>query len=103
VNSRRLLAVGFLAASLCLPLLAHDLGLIQVEVTFQKDGTYFVDLLVDREHPPLQVSGSGTSPDVFLRGIEPSGVLSFDGKAVGHGKPEVSIVEGNPYLNTTNT
>lgn len=72
---RRLLAVLFLAVSVCLPLLAHELGLIQVEATFRKDGTYAVDLLVDKEHLPLQVSGAAMAPDVFLRGIEKSAVL----------------------------
>ncbi|HXH37911.1 MAG TPA: HupE/UreJ family protein [Thermoanaerobaculia bacterium] len=96
--ARRLLAVLFLAAGVCLPLFAHELGLIQVEATFQKDGTYVVDLLVDREHLPLQVSGAATSPDVFLRGIESSAVLSFDGKPAGHGKPEVTKVEGKPNV-----
>lgn len=96
--SRRCLAALFLAASLCLPVLAHELGLVQVEATFQKDGTYIVDLLVDREHLPLQVSGAAMSPDVFLRGIESAAVLFFDGKPVGHGKPEVTTVEGKPNV-----
>lgn len=98
MNRRRFLAALFLAASVCLPLLAHELGLVQVEATFQKDGTYNVDLLVDREHLPLQVSGAAMPPDVFLRGIESSAVLSFDGKPAGHGTPEVSKVEGKPNV-----
>jgi len=98
VNRRRLLAACCFAASLGLPLLAHELGLIQVEATFQKDGTYVVDLLVDREHLPLQVSGAAMSPDVFLRGIESSAVLAFDGKPAEHGKTEVTKVEGKPNV-----
>jgi hypothetical protein len=77
----------FLAASLAVPLLAHELGLVQVEATFKKDGMYDVDLLVDREHLPLQVSGAAMSPDAFLRGIESSAILSFDDKPAAHGIP----------------
>ena len=95
---RRLLAVLFLATGLSLPLLAHELGMIQVEAAFQKDGTYLVDLLIDREHLPMQVAGAGTSPDVFLRGIGTAAVLSFDGKPAEHGKADVSLVEGKPNV-----
>ena len=95
---RRFIAALFLAASLGAPLLAHELGMVQVEATFKKDGTYDVDLLVDREHIPLQVSGAAVPPDVFLRGIESSAVLSFDGKPAGHGSPQVSTVEGKPNV-----
>ena len=98
VIRRRCLAALLLAASLCLPLLAHELGLVQVEATFQKDGSYIVDLLVDREHLPLQVSGAAMPPDVFLRGIESAAVLRFDDKPVGHGTPEVTTVEGKPNV-----
>jgi hypothetical protein len=98
MQSRRLLAAIFLAASFCLPLLAHELGLIQIEAAFKKDGTYAVDLLVDREHLPLQVSGAAMKPDVFLRGIEKEAVLSFDDKPVAHGVPEVTTVEGKPNV-----
>jgi hypothetical protein len=96
--SRRFLAAFLLAASFCVPLLAHELGLVQVEATFKKDGTYDVDLLVDREHLPLQVSGAAMSPDAFLRGIEKSAVLAFDGKVAAHGTPEVRTVEGKPNV-----
>jgi hypothetical protein len=96
--ARRIVAAVLLAASLGLPLLAHELGLVQVEATFKKDGTYDVDLLADREHLPLQVSGAAVPPDVFLRGIESSAILSFDGKAAGHGTPEVMTVEGKPKV-----
>jgi hypothetical protein len=96
--ARRFVAALFLAASLAVPLLAHELGLVQVEAMFKKDGTYDVDLLVDREHLPLQVSGAAMSPDAFLRGIESSAVLSFDDKPAAHGIPEVGTVEGKPNV-----
>jgi hydrogenase/urease accessory protein HupE len=70
VISRSLVAL-FIAALLAAPLRAHELGMMQVEATFQKDGTYLVDLIVDREHIP---------PGVTLSGIEKSAVLAFDGR-----------------------
>ena len=96
--ARRFLAALFLAASLGAPLLAHELGMVQVEATFKKDGTYDVDLLVDREHLPLQASGAAVPPDVFLRSIESSAVISFDDKPAGHSSPQVSTVEGKPNV-----
>ena len=44
---RGLPTVVCLLAVLSTPALAHELGLVQVEGTFQRDGTYVVDLLVD--------------------------------------------------------
>ena len=85
-------------AALSLPLIAHELGLVQVEATFRKDGTYVVDLLVDREHLPLQVTGMAVSPEVFLRSIEKSAVIAFDGKPAPHENVAVSIVEGKPNV-----
>ena len=63
--SRRSLASLCFAAAFGLPLLAHELGLVQVEAMFRKDGTYIVDLLVDREHLPLQAKGMAVPPDVY--------------------------------------
>ena len=76
--SRRFFASLCLAAAFGLPLVAHELGLVQVEAMFRKDGTYIVDLLVDREHLPLQAKGMAVAPDVFLRSIEKSAVIAFD-------------------------
>jgi hypothetical protein len=98
VTARRLIAALFLAASLCWPLLAHELGLVQVEATFQKDGTYVADILVDREHLPMQVAASGMSMDAFLRSLEKSAVLSFDGRSAPHGKAEVGTAAGKPNV-----
>jgi hydrogenase/urease accessory protein HupE len=77
---------------------AHELGLVQVEANFQKDGIYTVDLLVDRSHLPLQASGAAMSPDAFLRDIEKPAVLAFDGRAVRHGSPVVSPLPGSPTV-----
>ncbi len=93
-----LIIVLLCGAIVCPQLAAHELGLVQVEATFQKDGTYVVDLLVDREHLPLQVSGAAMSPDAFLREVEHSAILSFDGKPVVHEAPVVSPVEGRPRV-----
>jgi hypothetical protein len=94
VIPRRFLAVLVLAAGFCWPLLAHELGLIQVEAMFRKDGTYVIDLLVDREHLPLQAA----SPEVFLRRVATSALFSFDGKVAPHEKTEVSKVAGKPNV-----
>ncbi|MGA8808419.1 MAG: hypothetical protein WB973_11125, partial [Thermoanaerobaculia bacterium] len=96
--SRRLLAALCLIAALALPLLAHELGLVQVEAKFQKDGTYIVDLLVDREHLPLQAKGMAVPPDVFLRSIEKSAVIAFDGRPAAHENVAISVVEGKPNV-----
>jgi len=96
--SRRFLASLCLAAAFGLPLLAHELGLVQAETMFRKDGTYIVDLLVDREHLPLQAKGMAVSPDVFLRSIEKSAVIAFDGKPATHENVAVSAVEVKPNV-----
>jgi hydrogenase/urease accessory protein HupE len=38
---------------------AHELGTIRVSVRFQKDGTYVVDAIVDRQHLPPGFGASG--------------------------------------------
>ena len=73
-------------------------GSVQVEATFRKDGTYVVDLLVDREHLPLQAKGMAVPPDVFLRSIEKSAVIAFDGKPAAHENVAISVVEGKPNV-----
>jgi hypothetical protein len=95
---KRRLAFVCLAAAVGIPLLAHELGLVQVEATFRKDGTYVVDLLVDREHLPLQASGMAASPEVFLRSIEKSAVIAFDGKPRPHESAVISLVKGKPNV-----
>jgi hydrogenase/urease accessory protein HupE len=60
---------------------AHELGMAQVEATFRHDGTYRVDILVDREH---------LRNDAALRDIAMSAVLSFDGKRVEVAPAEVT-------------
>lgn len=75
------IAALFVAVFLASPLFAHELGMVQVEATFQKDGTYVVDLIVDREHIP---------PDVTLSDIEKSAVLAFDGKRASPSDTEIA-------------
>jgi hypothetical protein len=86
--------IALFGVTLCLPAFGHELGLVQVEGSFQKDGTYIVDLLVDREHMPPQV----TWPAAFLTSIDKSAVLSFDGKQAAHGIGEVMKVDGKSNI-----
>jgi hydrogenase/urease accessory protein HupE len=86
----RLVAALLFALFLASPLLAHELGMVQVEATFQKDGTYVVDLLVDREHMP---------PGSVLGDIERGAVLSFDGRRVTPANAEVTNgIGGKPNV-----
>lgn len=80
VNRSRILAAFCVAAFVVSSLNAHEMGMAQVEATFLEDGTYVVDLLVDREHLP---------PGTSLRDIAQSAVLSFDGKRVLPMPPEI--------------
>ena len=63
--------------------------MVQVEATFQRDGTYVVDLLVDLEHLPPQTSGK-TSPDALLHDLERSSLLFFDGAPAPPGTSEIT-------------
>ena len=87
MSLRYLVALLSLAA-FCSPALAHELGLVQVEGTFQKDGTYVIDVLLDLEHLPPQTSGN-TSADALLRDLEGSSLLLFDGRISKPGKAEI--------------
>ena len=84
MSTPRLLASVVLALLAC-PLFAHELGLVQVETMFRRDGTYAVDFLIDLEHLP-----PGTSPAAFLRKVEQNAALSFDGRRVPHERREVT-------------
>jgi hypothetical protein len=74
----RVLALVIVTLALARPVLGHELGLVQVEGTFRKDGTYVIDILVDLEHLPPQ-KGERASPDEFLRLLEDSTRLTFGG------------------------
>lgn len=67
-----------LGLSLAAPARAHELGLVQVDAAFQKDGTFVLDLLVDVEHLPARPGGA-RAPEAFLRSLEEKTVLAFDG------------------------
>lgn len=90
---RRLLLGLLLAAAFASPALAHELGLVQVEGTFQKDGTYVVDLLVDLEHLPPSPSGR-TSPETLLRDLREWSRLSFDGVPAAAANAEITKAVG---------
>ena len=90
VTARAFATALFVAALLASPLFAHELGMVQVEATFQKGGTYVVDLHVDREH---------LSPGITPAGIEKSAVLAFDGRRVQAAPAEVTNgVNGKPNM-----
>ena len=79
----RLLAAALAAlasVALAAPAPAHELGLVQVEGAFRRDGSYALDLLVDLEHLPPATAGK-LAPDALLRDLAAKAVLSFDGGA----------------------
>jgi hydrogenase/urease accessory protein HupE len=73
------------------PAAAHELGRVQVEARFHKDGSYVLDLLIDLQHLPPQTSG-GTSVEALLAELERSASLTFDGTRVKPQQGEVSNV-----------
>ena len=92
MSLRRLLAALSLAAVFCPSARAHELGLVQVEGTFRRDGTYVVDLLIDLEHRPPQTSGK--SAEALLRELAGSSRLSFDGRLAEPATPETITAVG---------
>ena len=88
--ARFILAAIVVAVGIATPLFAHELGMVQVEATFQRNGTYVVDLLIDREH---------LSPGITPADIEKSAVLAFDGRRVQAAPAEVTEgIDGKPNL-----
>ena len=86
----RFLAALTVAVSLTAPLFAHELGLVQVDATFRRDGTYVVELHVDREH--LSQPGE-------LRAIVDSARLAFDDKPVAPARHELTNgIPGKPNI-----
>src|SRR3954449_7606486 len=59
---RLLLAAALICCSSVGTVSAHELGSIRVSARFQKDGTYTIDAIVDREHLPPGF-GDGTRID----------------------------------------
>lgn len=87
---RRFLLTLVLSLAATTPLFAHELGLAQVEATFRRDGTYVVDLLVDREH---------LEQPADLERISELARLLFDGRRVLPAKREVTNgVDGKPNI-----
>ena len=48
----------------------HELGTIRVSVRFQKDGTYIVDAIVDRQHLPPGFGAAGTPTSKRFEPVE---------------------------------
>ena len=87
---RRIVAAIVVALGIAAPLSAHELGMVQVEATFQKNGTYVVDLVVDREH---------LLPGITPADVQKAAVLAFDGRRVQPAPPEITDgFEGQPRL-----
>lgn len=84
------------------PAAAHDLGVYQTYATFQKDGTWRIDLVFDEEHLPAGYGGGpagatrygeiqGLSGDLdrrlgkFLHDLVDGASIAFDGRPVSPG------------------
>jgi hypothetical protein len=87
VSVHRFLAALFLASAFAFPLTAHELGLVQVDATFGKDGTWTIDLTADREHLPPH-----TRMEPFLRAVQQSAQILFDGRRVTPSTSEIISV-----------
>jgi len=104
------LALVFALAAFAPAARAHELGKVQVYATFQKDGTYRIDIPVDEEHLAAKDAGpsggdtrfgpiQGITPDVdklygrFFRSLVDGVSISFDGRAV---RPELAIAPPDP-------
>jgi hydrogenase/urease accessory protein HupE len=90
VSPRRIVLALLLAFAVSTPLVAHELGLAQVDASFRRDGTYVVDLFVDREHLERPAD---------LDRISELARLFFDGKPVTPAKREVTNgIDGKPNI-----
>ena len=78
---------------------AHELGTLRTFVTFHRDGTFVVELMVDREHLPPGFGAPGAGPTPHIEGRTPArereigGILSeacrgvrpaFDGRPAAY-------------------
>ena len=85
--------IALAAAALAAPLFAHELGIVQVDADFRKDGTYAIDMKVDPTHHDIGKVAAGAvvffdgkpapsqraiaASHVRLTGRTPSGVSRF--------------------------
>src|SRR5712691_3301400 len=69
----RSLLLGLLLLAASAGLFAHELGTIRVTARFQKDGTYRIDAIVDREHLPPGFDAGGKIDPRFgtIRNLTP--------------------------------
>lgn len=89
MNPRRIAAFAVLAVALALPLVAHELGLVEIDAMFRKDGTYTIDFLVHLDH---------LAPGQTAASIADKAVLSFDGKPFPHDPAQVLPHPGDPPM-----
>ena len=81
---------------------AHELGTIRTNVTFHRDGTYELELVVDREHLPPGFGGKAPSRSLSIEGMTPAlekkvGGIVFESlvgaRPAFDGKPAASRIE----------
>ena len=67
--------LGLLLAALSLPgaaAAAHELGTIRTQATFGRDGTYRIEVVIDREHLPPGFAAAARPPKRPIRGVPPA-------------------------------
>jgi len=107
-------AAALLALAAAPAIGAHELGTIRTFVTFEKNGTYRIELRIDREHLPPGFASAPPSPPARIRGLTPELEASpvgrvleevlahsdarFDGRRV---EPEAEWVNPSPQAAET--
>ncbi len=61
---RKFVFAFLVLAALAIPLVAHELGAVQADITFKKNGTFVADVQVDPEHLPLSLNPFTGLPSV---------------------------------------
>src|SRR6478736_5875734 len=69
---RAFFAGAFLLLSGAAGAVAHELGTIRTFATFHKDGTFAVELILDREHLPPGFGTRHTAASVRIEGLTPA-------------------------------
>jgi len=84
-STARRLGLALLAASLASSAVsAHELGTIRTYATFEKGGTYRVEVIIDREHLPPGFSAEAAPAKTRIRGLSPEVASENAGKVLSH-------------------